>query len=86
MELHQALAQEEAQLLQRVSSSVRVLSERYSDLRSKYPDKYVALHHGEPVAVGRTLDEVISAVRKARLAENEILVEFLPASDSALVV
>lgn len=86
MEQQRALAHEDATLLQRVSSSVGVLTREYADLRSKYPDRYVALHRGRPIAVGISLDEVIAAVRKAKVEENEVVVEFVPATDAALVV
>jgi ABC-type hemin transport system ATPase subunit len=86
MDQQRALAHEDATLLQRVSSSVGVLGREYADLRAKYPDRYVALHRGKPIAVGKSLDEVIAAVRKAKVEENEVVVEFVPSTDAALVV
>lgn len=86
MTTYAALALADAEIYREANRNFRFLQENYERLVGEYPDHYVLIRKSEVLYADPRLERVLDFVRSKRFNESEIVIEFLPAEDSALVV
>lgn len=80
---------EEAIILQKLKQGNRDLewfSKNYSDLKKKYPKKFVAVKDRRIVMVESKLENLLDKLRKRYGDTKEFLIDFLPDEGYVLVV
>ena len=62
------------------------LSKNFSELKKKYPKKFVAIQHQNVVVADRSLKTLIKTLKKKFGDPNEFLIDFIPDDTYTLVV
>ena len=62
------------------------LSKNFSELKKKYPKKFVAIQHQNVVVADRSLKTLIKTLKKKFGDPNEFLIDFIPDENYILVM
>ena len=62
------------------------LSKNFSELKKKYPKKFVAIQHQNVVVANSSVEKLVKTLKKKFGDPNEFLIDFIPDDTYTLVV
>lgn len=77
---------EQARLLDEMAPAFAYLRSHYEELRRRHPDQFVVVKDSTVLAANRSVDAVLQFLRREKIDERTVLIEFIPSEASSLVV
>lgn len=75
-----------AQALKRYSKSAKLLSSARHDLVKKYPRRWIAVHDGEVIADGATLDKLLLEIKRLGISPEEVVTRLIDKNVRKLIL
>lgn len=72
--------------LRRFGEAARILSSDHPRMINEHPSRWIGVHGGRVVATGRSLNELLSRLRKKRIPQEETLIRFIDKKERTLIL
>lgn len=78
--------QEEIKEMKEFEEDRIFLEEHKSNLRKKFPNKWVAIYNKQLVAVADDLESLIDELKNKNISPSKAVVEFLPTDETVMIL
>lgn len=67
----------ELQMLNAGNNDLQWFSNNYKKIKEDHADEFVAVRNSKIICSGKTLDDILTSLRKKGIDSNEVLIEFI---------